>query len=104
VKFDPKADPMFTFDRQSVTMKASGIIVVTQKPASQDWTFTDAEVKDDTLNEFSSEVQGAGQTVHIKDDFRDKSIKSYSYNVTVKTSDNEIFQSPDPVIVNDPGR
>ncbi len=102
VRFDPNANPQFTFDNERVTMTAAGKILLIQRPASQRWTFRDAEVKDDTLNQFSSTVLGGGNTLHINDEFRDRSRTEYSYNVTVDL-DGKTFQSPDPVIVNDPG-
>ena len=102
VSFDPTANPQFTFDNESVTMRAAGKILLIQRPASQRWKFRDAEVKDDTLGQFSSTVLGNGNSLHIDDAFRDRTRKAYSYNVTVEL-DGTIFQSPDPVIVNDPG-
>ena len=101
VSFDPKANPQFTFDNERVTMRAAGKILLIQRPASQRWTFRDAEVKDDTLNQFSSTVLGSGQSLHINDEFRDRILTEYSYNVTVEL-DGRTFTSPDPVIVNDP--
>jgi len=103
VRFDPNANPQFTFDNERVTMREAGKIVLIQRPASQTWRFRDAEVKDDTLNQFSSTVLGNGNTLHINDQFRDRTLTEYSYNVTVEL-DGTTFQSPDPVIVNDPGR
>lgn len=100
VRFDPTANPQFTFDNETVTMRAAGKIILIQRPASQQWTFRDAEVKDDTLGQFSSTV--VGNTLQIDDEFRDRTRKAYSYNVTVEL-DGRTFQSPDPVIVNDPG-
>ncbi|HKH90422.1 MAG TPA: hypothetical protein VKA54_01400 [Gemmatimonadaceae bacterium] len=85
-----------------MTMRAAGKIVLVQRPASQRWKFRDAEVKDDTLSQFSSTVVGNGNTLQINDEFRDQTRKAYSYNVTVEF-DGTSFQSPDPVIVNDPG-
>ena len=102
VSFDPTANPQFTFDNESVVMRAAGKILLIQRPASQRWTFRDAEVKDDTLNQFSSTVVGSGNTLQINDEFRDRTRKAYSYNVTVDL-DGRTFQSPDPVIVNEPG-
>ena len=102
VSFDPTANPQFTFDNESVTMRAAGKIVLIQRPASQQWTFRDAEVKNDTLSQFSSTVVGNGNSLQINDEFRDRTRKAYSYNVTVEL-DGRTFQSPDPVIVNDPG-
>jgi hypothetical protein len=102
VTFDPDATPQFTFDPDSVRMTAAGKVILLQHPASARWTFRDAMVKDDTLHEFHPEVQGSGNALHIIDDFRDKTKKSYSYNVTVALDGNTVT-SPDPVIVNDPG-
>jgi hypothetical protein len=102
VTFDPDATPQFTFDPDSVRMTAAGKVILQQHPGSAQWTFRDATVKDDTLGEFHSEVQGSGNALHIRDDFRDKTRKSYSYNVTVAL-DGGTVTSPDPKIVNDPG-
>jgi hypothetical protein len=102
VTFDPDATPQFTFDPDSVRMTAAGKVILQQHPGSAQWTFRDATVKDDTLGEFHSEVQGSGNALHIRDDFRDKTRKSYSYNVTVAL-DGDTVTSPDPKIVNDPG-
>ena len=102
VTFDPDATPQFTFDPDSVRMTAAGKVILLQHPASERWTFRDAAVKDDTLREFHPSVQGNGNALHIVDDFRDRTIKSYSYNVTVALNGNT-FTSPDPKIVNDPG-
>jgi hypothetical protein len=102
VSFDPDANPQFRFDNERVTMRAAGKILLVQRPASQRWKFQDADVKDDTLNQFSSTVLGNGNTLEIDDAFRDRTVMEYSYNVTVEL-DGNTFQSPDPVIVNDPG-
>ena len=103
VRFDPNANPQFTFDNERVIMREAGKISLIQRPASQRWKFREAEVKDDTLNQFSSTVLGNGNTLEIDDAFRDRTLTEYSYNVTVEL-DGTTFQSPDPVIVNDPGR
>ena len=102
VSFDPNANPQFTFDNDRVTMREAGKILLIQRPASSRWKFRDADVKDDTLNQFSSTVLGNGNTLEIDDAFRDRTLTEYSYNVTVEL-DGRTFQSPDPVIVNDPG-
>ena len=102
VTFDPNANPQFTFDNERVVMRAAGKILLIQRPASQRWKFRDADVKNDTLNQFSSTVLGNGNTLEINDAFRDQTLREYSYNVTVEL-DGTTFQSPDPVIVNDPG-
>lgn len=102
VTFDPAANPQFTFEPESVRMTAAGKIILLQHPASARWTFRDAEVKDDTLDEFHSTVQGNGTSIHVDDQFRDRTKTSYSYNVTVSL-DGSTVTSPDPVIVNDPG-
>ncbi|HTK46694.1 MAG TPA: hypothetical protein VL328_01790 [Gemmatimonadaceae bacterium] len=102
VTFDPDADPQFTFDPESVRMTAAGKVILEQHPASPRWVFRDATVKDDTLHEFRPEVQGSGNALHIHDEFRDRTRKSYSYNVTVALGGTTVT-SPDPVIVNDPG-
>jgi hypothetical protein len=102
VTFDPDATPQFTFDPDSVRMTAAGKVILQQHPASARWVFRGATVKDDTLHEFHPAVQGNGNALHIDDEFRDKTRKSYSYNVTVGL-DGTTVTSPDPVIVNDPG-
>jgi hypothetical protein len=48
-------------------------------------------------------VQGNGRSLHIDDKFRDRARTEYEYTITVEL-DGERFESPDPVIVNDPGR
>ena len=102
VTFDPDATPQFTFDPESVRMTAAGKVVLAQHPASARWVFRGANVKDDTLHEFHSVVEGNGNAMHIDDEFRDRTRTSYSYNVTVAL-DGTTTTSPDPVIVNDPG-
>jgi hypothetical protein len=102
VTFDPAASPQFTFDPDSARMTAAGKIILVQHPASPRWKFRGATVKDDVLNEFRPRVQGNGTSIHIDDEFRDRTRTSYSYNVTVAL-DGSTVTSPDPVIVNDPG-
>jgi hypothetical protein len=102
VSFDPNANPQFSFDQSSVKMTAAGKVVLVQNPASATWTFTNAVVKDDTLNEFSSAVQGNGNSLQINDAFADTTKKKYSYDVTVSLN-GQSYTSPDPEIVNDPG-
>lgn len=102
VTFDPNATPQFTFSPPSVTMTASGKVVLHQSPASASWTFSGAVVKGDTLDEFSSQVVGNGQTVQIADSFKDRAETPYSYDVTVQLN-GQTYTSPDPQIVNDPG-
>jgi hypothetical protein len=102
VSFDPNANPQFTFDRQSVKMTAAGKVILLQNPASAPWTFTNAAVKGDTLNEFSPAVQGNGNSLQIGDAFLDRTETSYSYDVTVELN-GVSYTSPDPQIVNDPG-
>ncbi|MFL5617869.1 MAG: hypothetical protein ACJ79A_05665 [Gemmatimonadaceae bacterium] len=100
--FDKDKDPQFAFERRTVRMTAAGIVVLTQKPPAPNWKFKSAEVKDDTLHQFSYDVPGTGNILHIKDDFLDKVLEAYSYNITVEL-DGTPYTSPDPVIVNDPG-
>jgi hypothetical protein len=102
VTFDPDATPQFTFVPDSVRMTAAGKVILIQQPASPRWVFSGANVKDDTLQQFRPEVQGDGNALHIHDEFRDKTKKGYSYNVTVAL-DGTTVTSPDPKIVNDPG-
>lgn len=103
VTFDPKAKVQFTFDPDTVEMSGAGKIILKRRPQSATWTFTGGDVKKDPLNEFSSSVQGNGRELHIDDQFRDTVRTEYEYFVTVEL-DGEPFKSPDPVIVNDPGR
>jgi uncharacterized protein DUF1888 len=103
VSFNPTADPQFTFDPDSVTMSGAGKIILQRRPPTERWTFTGGDVKNDTLNEFSSSVQGNGRSLHIDDKFRDRTRTEYEYTITVELN-GERFESPDPVIVNDPGR
>jgi hypothetical protein len=102
VSFDPNATPQFTFDSQSVKMTDAGKVILVQNPASAPWTFQNAVVKGDTLDEFSPAVQGNGNSLQISDAFRDQTKKSYSYDVTVELNGTS-YTSPDPEIVNDPG-
>ena len=102
VSFDPTANPQFTFDKPSVEMTKAGKVILVQKPASAPWTFQNAVVKDDVLQEFSSVVQGNGNSLQISDAFRDQQKQTYSYDVTVEL-DGTTYTSPDPEIVNDPG-
>ena len=102
VTFDPNATPQFTFTPSSVTMTGSGKVILQQSPASAKWTFGGAVVKDDTLEEFSTTVQGNGQSVQIADSFKDRTETGYSYDVTVDLN-GQTYTSPDPEIVNDPG-
>jgi hypothetical protein len=102
VTFDPTATPQFTFTPPSVTMTASGNVVLQQFPADASWTFDAAVVKDDTLDEFDATVVGNGQAVQINDKFKDRNEKQYSYDVTVALN-GLTYTSPDPQIVNDPG-
>jgi hypothetical protein len=102
VSFDPNANPQFTFNPSSVTLTAAGKVILTQSPASARWTFQNAVVKADTLNEFSSTVQGNGNSLQINDAFRDRSTTPYSYDVTVALNGTS-YTSPDPVIVNETG-
>lgn len=102
VTFKKDGDPQFTFARKTVRMKARGVVVLTQDDPQAEWRFKSAEVKDDTLHEFSSFVPGDGRVLHIKDEFLDKDFEAYSYNITVEL-DGTDYTSPDPVIVNDPG-
>lgn len=102
VTFDPNATPQFTFTPSSVTMTGSGKVILQQSPSSAKWTFDGAVVKDDTLEEFSSTVQGNGQSVQIADSFKDRTETPYSYDVTVELN-GQTYTSPDPEIVNDPG-
>jgi len=103
VTFDPTARPQFTFDPDSVPMSGAGKIILQRRGSSPTWTFTGGEVKKDTLNEFSSSVQGNGKSLHFDDQFRDRQRTEYEYTITVEL-DGERFESPDPKIVNDPGR
>ena len=102
VSFDPDDDPQFRFDDETVRMTQAGIVVLVQRGRAKKWEFQGAEVKNDTLGQFSAAVLGNGNTVVIDDRFRDETIKAYSYYVTVLEA-GETYRSPDPVIVNDPG-
>ena len=105
VSFEPTPKPRFNFVPDSVTMRGPGTIVLDQDPAdpAAKWLFQDAFVKDDTTGQFSSELHDQKKSLHIRDEFHDKEKKSHSYRITV-TQDGSTFTSPDPVIVNDPGR
>jgi hypothetical protein len=103
VTYDPNAEPQFTFEPKTVRMRGPGIVVLKRTPPTADWKFIAGEVKDDTLNEFSTSVPGDGEILQIQDDFRDRKFEAYSYSVTVQIGEQKPVTSPDPVIVNDPG-
>jgi len=102
VTFDPNADPQFDFVPDPARMTAAGKIILIQHPASATWRFRGATIKDDDLGEFTVKVFGNGNALHIDDKCRQR--REYPYNVTITTADDETITSPDPVIVNDPGR
>lgn len=103
VSFDPLDDPQFRFDDETVRMTQPGIIVLIQRGGPRRWKFSGAVVKNDALNQFSAMPLGNGNTLVINDLLRDTRLERYSYNVTVIDHDGRTYQSPDPVIVNDPG-
>jgi hypothetical protein len=103
VTCDPTTNPAtFTFTPLSVTLNASGKVILHRTPAQATWTFQTAEVKNDTLQEFQPSVQGNGSLLQINDLFKDTVKTTYHYNVTVLSGGNS-FKSTDPDIVNDPG-
>ena len=102
VTFDPNAEPQFTFMPATVTMKAAGKIILFRRPQNAPWDFTGGTVKNDDAHQFSTSVQGDGSKLHIDDEFRDEFKTRHSYQVKVKFGVRE-YESPDPVIVNEPG-
>jgi hypothetical protein len=103
VSFDPNAEPQFTFVPETVTMTAAGKVVFLRRPPGSPWTFKDGTVKNDTSNQFSSSVQG--NNLRIDDKFLDGSKTRHEYTITVEFNGKpgRTYESPDPVIVNDPG-
>jgi len=102
VSFDPNADPQFTFLPDTVTMTSAGKIVLSRRPQDAPWDFTGGTVKNDSSNQFSSSVQGNGSKLHIRDAFTDSAKTPHEYTVTVSFG-GSTYESPDPVIVNEPG-
>jgi hypothetical protein len=102
VSFDPNADPQFTFLPSTVTMTAAGKIILFRRPQDAPWDFVSGTVKDDDAKQFSSSVHANGSKLHIDDQFRDEFKTSHPYAVTVSFG-RFTYESPDPVIVNDPG-
>ena len=103
VTFDPNADPQFTFVPETVTMTSAGKIVLHRRPQDAPWTFRDAWVEDS--DQFSVRIPNGG-LLQILDRFTDPRRTSHKYTVTVRfqwPGYSRDFESPDPVIVNDPG-
>ena len=106
VTFDPNADPQFTFVPPTVTMTRAGKIVVHRRPQDAPWTFLDAWVEDATSGQFSAEPRANGSLLHIHDRCTDRRRTPHKYTVTVRfewQGHYRDYESPDPVIVNDPG-
>jgi hypothetical protein len=104
VTFDPNARPRFTFVPDVVTMTKAGKVVIHRRPHDAPWKFTDAKVKNDTSEQFSVDVHPNGNLLRIDDKWTKGG--RYDYTVTVEfewRDKTELFESPDPVIVNDPG-
>jgi hypothetical protein len=105
VTFDPNAVPQFTFVPETVTMTNAGRIVFHRRPQDAPWTFSDAWVED-AQGQFEVSIPGNGKVLHIRDDCTDPRRTSHKYTVTVQFEWQGYFryyESPDPVIVNDPG-
>lgn len=104
VTFDPNANPQFTFVPDTVTMTKAGKIVFHRRPQDAPWTFQDAWVEDRS-DQFSVRIPNGG-LLHIRDRFTDPRKTSHKYTITVRfewADHYRDYESPDPVIVNDPG-
>ena len=105
VTFDPNAEPQFTFVPDVVTMTKAGKVVLHRRPNDAPWKFKDAYVKDNASGQFTVTVPSDG-LLRIRDKYTDGRKTYHSYTVTVEFEWNDHtqeFESPDPVIVNDPG-
>ena len=105
VTFDPNAEPQFTFVPDVVTMTKPGTVVFHRRPNDAPWKFKDAYVKDNASGQFTVTVPSDG-LLRIKDKWTDGRRTPHSYTVTVEFEWHDHLQeyeSPDPVIVNDPG-
>jgi hypothetical protein len=102
VTFNPDGKAQFTFDPPSVPMREKGKIIFHRRPQDAVWTFVEGIVKEDKLNQFSSEKVGNGKLLHIHDEFKDEVTTTYEYKVIVELG-GVSYVSPDPVIVNEPG-
>jgi hypothetical protein len=106
VTFDPNANPQFTFVPDTVTMTKAGKVVLHRRPQDAPWTFQGAWVDDNTQGQFEAEVIGNGNLLHIRDAFIDSRKRYHKYTITVRFewgNHYRDYESPDPVIVNDPG-
>ena len=107
VTFDPNAVPQFTFVPETVTMTKAGKIVLHRRPQDAPWTFRSAKVENSgPPGQFSVSLHGNDSMIHIRDEWTDGSRVSHKYTVTVRFEWNDHYrdyESPDPVIVNDPG-
>lgn len=107
VTYDPNADPPFTFVPDTVTMTASGKVVLLRRPADAPWVFTGGYVKaneqQQSLAQFRVVVEGEGRLLHIHDDFPSDGPKTYHQYAVMVALNGKPRSSPDPVIVNDPG-
>ena len=93
----------FTFEPDEVTMKKKGKVIFHRHPRNAEWKFKGGIVKNDELNQFCSSVHGNGKNLHIDDELKDKGDPvRYEYQIMVQQG-KTIYESPDPVIVNDPG-
>jgi hypothetical protein len=104
VTFDPNGTPQFTFHCEAVRMTAAGKIILRQKPPNAPWVFAGGRIED-PLQQFSFVVRANGKQLQINDEFKNRpgdGAKSYCYTVTVEDTTG-LHESPDPVIVNDPG-
>ena len=103
VTFDRTSTPNFAFDCDAVRMTAAGKVILHKMPPNAPWEFTGGRMADDPLEQFTFAVRG--KQLHINDECKDRKEdgpKSYCYMVTVKDNVG-LVESPDPVIVNDPG-
>lgn len=103
VTFERAGRPQFTFNCDAVRMTGPGKIMLHKDPPNATWEFTGGRMASDPLEQFFFAVRG--QQLHIINEFKNKAQDgpaAYCYMITVKDATG-LMESPDPVIVNDPG-
>ena len=106
VTYDPTRPTPWTFDPESVSMAASGLIILTKFPASQSWSFTGdftvtgkAGGPNPQPGEFTRDSGHSNPNqLAIRDGFRTKG--TFCYTVMIST-DGSSITSPDPQIINE---
>lgn len=104
VTFDRNATPQFTFSSEVVRMTAAGKITLHRRPANAPWVFAGGKIED-PLQQFSFVVRANGKQLQLNDEFKNKredGAKAYCFKILVEDTTG-LQESPDPVIVNDPG-